>query len=648
MWLIIAEKDKSARRIARILFKDVKILRKYNVPYYFSPSNKAIVFGLRGHITEYDFPDELNDWRRTPLEELLRSKFVVKVRDKNVVKALLEIAKDASRVTIATDYDREGEFIGFTAVKLIERVNPNIEVDRVRFSALTPIDIKTAFSNPTKLDLNLAKSAEVRHKVDLLWGAVLTRLLSLSANRLGKDFISVGRVQSPTLRLIVEREEKIRSFKSKYYYNALVKVKGIYAKRKFENEEEAKRLLDSIDYLSVKSFNKSVVEEKKPIPFNTTEFLKEASKFMKPDKAMAIAENLYMEGYISYPRTDNTVYPKTIDLEKLVRMFMRSEFGEFAEFVLKHGVEPSRGKKETKDHPPIHPTALASRDVLSKDEWTIYELIVRRFLATLAPKARWEVKRVEFDHGFKAMGKTLLFPGWRLIYIYSQPEETPIPDFRVGEVLKVEEKRIKKEKTKPPSRYTTGTLIKVMENLGLGTKSTRHEIIKKLYDRRYIYGNPIRPTNLAFSVINALKEVAEVVTLPDMTAKLERDMIAIAEGRMDDKAVLKESVLFLSKVLKEVDRDRLGRVIREGIVKDAKEEIEKNSVGICPECGGVLVIKRVNKRFVGCVNYPKCKFSKPLPQRGRLIITSKVCEKHGVKILKVVEKDRRWKFCPLC
>ena len=648
MWLIIAEKDKSARRIAQILFNDIKILRKNGIPYYFSPSNKAFVLGLKGHIIEYDFPNELNDWKKTPLEELLKAKFVVKVREKNVVKTLLELAKGVERVTIATDYDREGEFIGLTAVKVIQMVNPNVKVDRVRFSALTPLDIRRAFANPTSLDLKLAKSAEVRHKVDLLWGAVLTRLLSLSANRLGKDFLSVGRVQSPTLRLIVEREEQIRSFKSKYYYNALIRVKGIYAKRRFEDERQAKSLLESIDVVKVLNFKKNIVEEKKPIPFNTTEFLKEASRFMKPDKAMQIAESLYMEGYISYPRTDNTVYPPTINLKRLVEMFLSGEFRDYAEFVLRHGIEPSKGKKESKDHPPIHPTAVASRDELNKDEWLIYELIVKRFLATLAPKAKWEVKRVELEHGFKAMGKKLIFAGWRLIYDYSKPEESYIPDFKVGEVLVVEEKKIKKEKTKPPSRYTTGTLIKVMESLGLGTKSTRHEIIKKLYDRKYIYGNPIRPTNLAFAVINALKETAEVVTLPDMTAKLERDMAAIAEERIDEKEVLKESVVFLSRILKSVDRERLGSIIKEGIEKDREEEIEKNAIGVCPECGGVLLVKRANKRFIGCSNYPKCRFSRPLPQKGRLFITSKVCEKHGVKILRIIEKDRKWEFCPLC
>jgi DNA topoisomerase-1 len=648
MWLIIAEKDKSARRIAQILFNDIKILRKNNIPYYFSPSNKAFVLGLKGHIIEYDFPDELNDWRKTPLEALLKAKFVVKIREKNVVKTLLELAKGVERVTIATDYDREGEFIGLTAVKVIQKVNPNVRVDRVRFSALTPLDIRRAFNNPTSLDLKLAKSAEVRHKVDLLWGAVLTRLLSLSANRLGREFLSVGRVQSPTLRLIVEREEQIRSFKSKYYYNALIRVKGIYAKRRFEDESQAKSLLKSIDVVKVLNFKKNIVEEKKPIPFNTTEFLKEASRFMKPDKAMQIAESLYMDGYISYPRTDNTVYPPTINLKRLVEMFLNSEFKDYAEFVLRHGIEPSKGKKETKDHPPIHPTAVASRDELNKDEWLVYELVVKRFLATLAPKAKWEVRRVEFEHGFKAMGRKLIFAGWRLIYDYSKPEVSYIPDFKVGEVLVVEEKKVKREKTKPPSRYTTGTLIKVMESLGLGTKSTRHEIIKKLYDRKYIQGNPIKPTNLAFAVINALKEAVEVVTLPEMTAKLEKDMELIAEGKMSDKDVLKESVIFLSKVLREVDRRKLGNIIAEGIEKDKIEEINKSGIGVCPNCGGILLIKRVNKRFVGCSNYPKCRFTLPLPQKGTLRITSKVCEKHGVKILKVIEKDRKWEFCPFC
>ncbi|HIP25406.1 MAG TPA: DNA topoisomerase I, partial [Archaeoglobus profundus] len=191
--------------------------------------------------------------------------------------------------------------------------------------------------------------------------------------------------------------------------------------------------------------------------------------------------------------------------------------------------------------------------------------------------------------------------------------------------------------------------IKVMESLGLGTKSTRHEIIKKLYSRGYIYGNPIRPTNTAFAVIEALKKNAEIITLPNMTAELERDMDAIAEGKLSWKDVLKKSIQFLSKILDNIDVNELSECLRKGIEEDKKKELEKSLIGPCPNCRGSLVIKKAEKRFVGCTNYPNCKFSLPLPQRGRIYITSKVCEKHGLRKIKVKEKDKTWDLgCPYC
>jgi len=655
MWLIIAEKEKTARRIAQILFKDVKRLRRYGVNYYLSPSNEAYVLGLKGHIVEVDFPSEYNDWKNTPLKDLLRAKIVWRVREKSIAKLLIELAKDVNRVTIATDYDREGELIGVEALKFIQKVNPSVKVDRVRFSAITPQDIREAFANPVNIDYNLAKAAEVRQKIDLVWGAVLTRLLSLSAGKLGKDFLSVGRVQSPTLRLIVEREKQIQKFKSKKFWEIFIKVKGIEAKldRRFESKEEAQNVLNKIgSYAKVIKFKKKRIEENKPIPFNTTEFLKEASRFMDPDKAMRIAEELYMSGYISYPRTDNTVYPATLNLRMLVEMFLDSEFRKEAKFVLSGSMIPSKGRRETKDHPPKHPTAVADRDELSKDEWMIYELIVRRFLASLAPKAIWEMRRVEFSANgliFKASGKKLIDRGWRSIYTYIQAEENLIPEFSVEDVLRIEGKRIAEKKTRPPQRYTTGRLIKIMEKLGLGTKSTRHEIIKKLFDRRYVYGNPLRPTSTAFAVIEALKKNAEMITLPDMTAKLERDMDAIAEDKLSDKAVLIESIKFLDRILSEIDTEKLGKCLKEGIEEDRRRELEKIFVGRCPKCGGDLVIKKAEKRFIGCLNYPKCDFSLPLPQKGRIYISSKTCEKHGLRKIKIRTKDGTWDLgCPYC
>ncbi len=645
MWLIVTEKNQTAKRIAQILFGSFQVKKKYGVNYYLN--GDACVVGLKGHVVEYDFPPEYNDWKRVELTSLLNARIIRVVKEKSIVKLLEELAKESDRVTIATDYDREGELIGLEAVQIIKRVNPNVRIDRVKFSAVTPEEIRKAFSSPGRINVNLAKAAETRQIIDLLWGAVLTRLISLSSGRLGRDFLSAGRVQSPTLRIIVDREKEIREFKPEPYWEITAKFeKGVEAKipRRFKDKEEAKRVYEKIGDGIVKSFEERERVEKKPIPFNTTEFLKEASKFMPPDKAMAIAENLYINGYISYPRTDNTVYPPSLNLKKLVKMFLDSEFAKEAKIALED-MKPSRGKRETKDHPPIHPTALADRKELSKDEWIIYELVVRRFLATLAPDAVWMVRKAEIISGGEklvASGKELIKSGWRAIYIYSKAEDVFLPKLRVGERLKLLSKKLHEKKTKPPSRYSTSSLIKLMEKLNLGTKSTRHEIIKKLYSRGYVRGNPVKPTETAFSVVEALKKLYEPITLPDMTAKLEEDMNKIEEGKVDPKFVVKESVEFLRKVLESANREELSKILSEGINKD-------KIVGSCPECGGNLVVKKAKRRFVACSNYPDCKFSLPLPQKGSLYVTAKTCKEHKMKFVKIKpKKGKSWEFCPYC
>ncbi len=647
MWLIIAEKDNAAKRIAKILFKDVKTKKIHNVNVYFS-KNSAVI-GLKGHIVEIDFPEEYNNWSKVPLKSLLRAEMVKKVKEGNIVKALQSLSKKATHVTIATDYDREGELIGLEALEIIRKVNPEIKFDRAKYSAITEAEIKKAFSKRTKLNLNLAKAAETRQIIDLMWGAILTRLLSISSGRMGKDFLSVGRVQTPTLRFIVEREKEIRDFVSKPYWEIMAlfgdeRVEAKHVKR-FWSVEEAKDVHERLgEYGVVVDFREKEVIERKPIPFNTTEFLREASKFMLPDRAMSIAENLYMNGYISYPRTDNTVYPRSIDLRSIVNQFIDSEFRREAEIALSD-MNPSRGKKESKDHPPIYPVNVAKREELKKDEWKIYELIVRRFLATLAPNAIWVTRAVEIvvnGEKFRAIGKKIVKRGWREIYTYGKIEEKHIPKLKVNQKLRLLSKKIVEKKTKPPSRFSASSIIKLMEKFNLGTKSTRHEILKKLYSRNYIRGNPIKPSEIGFAVIDALKKEAELITLPDMTSKLEREMDMIEEGKIEQKGVIEDSVRFLDEILENLDVNELSRILKEGIKRD-------KIVGKCPECGGELVIKRAKGRFVGCSNYPECKYTLPLPQKGRLSVTAKKCDKHGMKILKVIMKNgNSWTFCPRC
>jgi DNA topoisomerase-1 len=656
-WLIITEKDNTARRIASILFKDVKRERKYGINIYHSPSDNAYVLGLKGHIVELDFPKEYRSWQRVPLQSLLKAELVKEVKEKGIVRLLKELGRKASKVTIATDYDREGELIGFEALEIIREVNPSVKVDRAKYSAITPADIKNAFSNRTSVDINLAKAAETRQIIDLIWGSVLTRMISLSSGRLGKDFLSVGRVQSPTLRLIVEREKEIQSFVPSPYWEIFARFKHqngeFEAKhvKRFEVKEEAQKAFERIGKTAeVTKFVKSTREEAKPIPFNTTEFLREASKFMSPDRAMSIAENLYMNGYISYPRTDNTVYPKTLNVIGMAKQFLASNspFKKEAEIVFsQEKIVPSRGRRETQDHPPIYPTAVATQNDLGKDEWKIYELVVRRFLATLAPTAIWDVKTAEIDANgekFRASGRKLVREGWRAIYIYSKAEESFLPDMAEGDILEILKKNLVEKETKPPGRYSTGNLIKIMERLGLGTKSTRHEIIKKLYSRKYVYGNPLRPTQTAFAVIDALKNNAETITLPDMTAKLEKDMDAIAEGKIQQNYVVEESVKFLQEILKSTNLSELSKNLKEGVRKD-------NVIGKCPECGRELVVRRTKdrKRFIGCSGFPDCRFTLPLPQNGSLYVTAKKCKEHEINMVKIKTKKGYWDLgCPYC
>ncbi|RLI79541.1 DNA topoisomerase I [Archaeoglobales archaeon] len=651
-WLIITEKDNTARRIASILFRDVKVLKK-GVNCYYSKSNDAYVVGLKGHIVEIDFPPEYNRWSEVPLKSLLNAELEKKIKETKVVNLLKELAKKVEHVTIATDYDREGELIGVEALEIIKKVNPNVKVDRAKYSAITPSEIKKAFNNLSRVDFNLASSAMARQKIDLIWGAVLTRLISLHSGKLGKDFLSVGRVQSPTLRLIVEREKEIKEFKPKKYWEIFAtfrnseEFKAKHIKR-FEDEKEVKETFDRVGDGIVKKFEKRERIEAKPSPFNTTLFLKEASKFMSPDRAMMVAETLYMNGLISYPRTDNTVYPPSINVVGIAEM-LADVFPKEAKIVLKQDkIVPSRGKRESKDHPPIYPTGVATKDKLSKDEWRIYELVIRRFLATLAPNAVWEVKSVEVDSNgeiFKASGRKLIEKGWREIYIYYKIEESHLPDLKVGEKLKLVDKEILEKETKPPARYTTGNLISVMEKLNLGTKSTRHEIIKKLYSRKYVFGNPLKPTQTAVAVIESLKKGAETITLPDMTAKLEKDMYEIAEGKRKEEEIVKESKEFLDKILDSIDYEELSKSLKAGIKKD-------KVVGTCPRCGKELVLRksrgRNSKRFIGCSGFPNCNFTLPLPQNGTIYLTKK-CEKHNIKKIRIKTKKGYWDVgCPYC
>ncbi len=656
--LIITEKHNTARRIAGILARGKASRERIGGVETYS-FNGSLVVGLSGHVVEVDFPADYNNWQKIELRDLIHAKTVVNPTQSKIVSVIRKLGREAERVTIATDFDREGELIGVEALNIIREVNPDVKVERVRYSAITPSEIERAFRNPCEVDFNLAAAAESRQIIDLVWGAVLTRFISLAAGRLGDKFLSVGRVQSPTLALLVKREKERLAFKPEPYWEIYADLKKTgggefraqHSQGRFKDQETAKSVLAKLgDTAVVTSIKKGQRTDQVPVPFNTTEFLRAASSIgFSAANAMRIAESLYVNGYISYPRTDNTVYPESLDVKSILRGFQGTEFEGYASKLLEGELRPSRGKKETTDHPPIHPVTPATRSKLKPDEWRIYELVVRRFLATFSRPARWETLRVTLDingESFQASGSRLIEAGWREFYPYSQAKEKLLPALQEGEILTVTGTELAAKETQPPPRYGQGNLIKIMEELGIGTKSTRHEIISKLYSRAYVHGNPLQPTKTAIAVIETLEKYAATITEPEMTSKLEADMDKITSGELTLEDVVAESRAMLEEVFLKLQesREEIASNLRDGLRED-------RIIGKCSQCNGELIVKRSKwGRFIGCTGYPECRFTLPLPRGGQLVVTDKKCETHKLHHIQILNKGKRpWKLgCPQC
>ncbi|PSQ36323.1 DNA topoisomerase I [Halobacteriales archaeon QS_9_70_65] len=666
MELIVTEKDNAARRIADILSDGGAAAERRNGVNVYRWGDTRCV-GLSGHVVGVDFPPEYADWRDVRPVELTEAEVVKTPTQENIVRTLQELAEAADEAVIATDYDREGELIGKEAFELIESVT-DVPVRRVRFSSITQTEVKSAFADPDGLDFELAAAGEARQVIDLLWGAALTRFLSLSAGRLGDDFISVGRVQSPTLKLIVDREREIEAFEPDDYWELFAALQdgesfeaqyfhradGTENERVW-NEADAEAALDDLEAAEeavVESVRRRRRTDEPPTPFDTTAYIGAAGSIgLSAQKAMSVAEELYTAGYVTYPRTDNTVYPDDLDPEALLEAFVgHPPFGEDAEALLDGAVEPTSGDEETTDHPPIHPTGeVPGRQELSDDEWTVYELVVRRFLATVADPAEWEHLKVIADADdrlLKANGKRLVEAGYHDVYPYGSATENHVPAVEEGDVLGVDEARLEAKQTQPPRRRGQSRLIEEMADRGLGTKSTRHHTLEKLYDRGYIESDPPRPTRLARAVVEAAEQFADRVVDEEMTAQLEADMQAIADGEADLEEVTGESREMLRRIFEELhdSREAVGDHLRESMKAD-------RTLGPCPDCGDDLLVRqsRRGSYFVGCDGFPDCEYTLPLPSNGEPTALEERCDDHGLRRVKMLAGRSTFVHgCPRC
>jgi DNA topoisomerase I len=690
MRLIITEKNNSAKKIADILSGGSATAdATYKVPFYTwsDADGEQMTVGLKGHVMGVAFPDEYSNWQQTDLHELIDAELVPEPTDKNVVKAVRKLAKEADEVVIATDFDREGELIGLEALQQALDANPGVAgaelgerppVKRARYSALTKDEIERAFAELDELSYDLAYAGAARQDIDLIWGATLTRAVSLATRRFGSNFLSVGRVQSPTLGLIVERELERRAHVPKPYWEVFAKFahpdgsfEAHHSTDKFWEEAEAKAALANTKSPgTVRSVTARRSQRKPPTPLNTTAFTTDCSNRLgiTPAAAMRLAEDLYMDGFISYPRTDNTVYPQSLNTRELVQQMVRIPEFEAGAFVLDGPMQATRGKKETTDHPPIHPTQALHPGALDGPKRRVYELVVRRFVATFGPPMVVESTRADIDAGSESYfvrGSVVVDPGFARIYTYARSSDEEIPKLEEGQTLELDGDpwAVGKE-TQPPSRIGQGKLIEMMEELGLGTKATRADIIQKLYDRGYVFNNPPEPSETGIAMYKAFREHVPRMATPEMTAELERDMDLIAAGETTKDEVLRISREMLHGTTSDMQErsDDLAKVIWAGMDEDKF----LGPCRVCAEAGRAhedgspnrlrVIDLKGGKRFWGCEGYNRddpdhpdsCRNSGPLPGRGyelwRLEESCSVCGEAPRLTVKGF-RGRPWKLC---
>ncbi len=666
--LIIAEKPDVARRIAEALAEkgSLKVHTNENkVTYYEFERNgkKHIVACAVGHLFNlapvekgWHYPVFNYTWKPS-FEVNKNSKFSKKYFD--VVKAL---ASKASEIIIATDYDIEGEVIGANILKFLANRN---DAKRMKFSTLTKDELIESYEKVLPhIDFGQLESGLTRHELDWLWGINITRALTLALkNHAQKGFaiLSAGRVQSPTLNLLLERELEIRRFKPKPFWQLELHVKAdgqeiiaMHEKEKFWNKEEVDKVFNECKGKEavVKDVKKREYKQKPPFPFNTTDLQAEAYAQFKfsPTQTLQIAESLYQQGFISYPRSSSQKLPPSINYEKILKALATLKpYEKFAEKLLeKERLAPNNGPKEDSAHPAICPTwEVPDFSKLTLQQKKIYDLIVRRTLATFAEEALRESINAILAIGknnFIAVGKRTIKPGWTEIYSpYLTFEEQILPELKVGQTVKVIKLNLLSKQTQPPPRYSQGSIIKELEKRNLGTKASRAEILQTLYDRGYILGKSIQVTKLGEIVAKTLRNFVSSIVSEELTRHFENEMEKVFNGKKKREEVVEEAKKVLSKILQEFKKkeDKIGKKLLEGLIISRNEE---RKIGVCPNCGGELRIifsKKSSKRFLGCSNYPKCKTGFPLPLVGQISSLDKNCEVCGMPMIQVLRKGKR-------
>jgi DNA topoisomerase-1 len=674
--LVITEKPSAAKRIAEALddLNDPEVHREKNVPYYVASHGDStlIIVSALGHLysiiqDDGDWTYPIYDYRWAPAHLSDPSRR----RTKPFINVIEGLSDGIDEYVSACDYDMEGSLIAYNILGYACGSRSLGLASRMRFNTLTDTDLNRAWENRRDLDYPVIAAGKARHEIDWLFGINLSRALTLSVkNAIGRHrVLSIGRVQGPTLKHVWERELEIRSFNPTPFW--IIKAETTLDERDYPLEYDEERLdtREKAKEIALKCRGKEglildIVTTRKryypPTPFNLGDLQREAYRHHRynPRTALQAAEKLYLKAYISYPRTDSQYLPPEINIKGILQsLAKRKEYREAGKKLLsKSHLKSRRGKKVDPAHPAIHPTGkLPGR--LKKTEYRIYDLICRRFLACLGEVAIREYIDARVDVGgylFHIIGNGFLERGWLDLYgRYARFKEVPLHSLRKGMIIPITKIGYRKRTTKPPRRYTQISLLRLMEEKGLGTKATRTSIIGTLFKRGYIKNRNIIITPLGFSVIEILRRFCPEILGLVVTRELEQELEEISTGNKKADNIVEETIKSLHPILMDFKKheDEIGKEITENIRKHMEGKIQKNILGECPTCktGKIKIIKnrKTGKRFAGCTNYEKgCTQSYPLPQRGTINPTGKVCGTCGAPIVSVNRRNwNPWEIC---
>lgn len=609
--LVVAEKPGVARAFAEYLsdggYREVKV-NGVRVYVFRRGGEIWVSLGLRGHLMDFDFPQEYNKWHSIDPRNLffITPIRVIRKESRRYVRVLRELGRRAKRVILAPDADVEGESIAFEIMYILRRINPGLRFERVWFNAVTPTDLRRALERPRQPDPRLANKAFARMVVDLTIGAAFTRALTLAVEKRGVrlprgKFLSYGPCQTPVLYLVVKRALERENFQKKKYYvvEAVLRADGhefkaSYAGGKFEKREEAEKIAQRAREAGVAVVEKAVYMHKEvspPVPLTTVELERRASSYfnIRSKETLNIAEDLYQEGLISYPRTDTNIYPPTLDLRAIALQFLSDpRLGRFVqrEILSQPRLTPTCGNEDDKAHPPIYPTKYASESYVKKrfgeKGWKIYDLVVRHFLATLSPPAVHEDQRLELSLGglkFLASGLKVVDEGYYEVYPFERPQESPLPYLLEGDRVEVVKVKVVEKETKPPPYLSESELLRLMKKYGIGTDATMQDHIHTNLKRKYfiIRNKRCIPTPLGRALAVTLHEHVPEIVLPEVRGKMEKELKRIAEGEREPGEVVSE---VKEKFLEYFDRLMANeKVLAERLIEALKEVYGKSTSG---------------------------------------------------------------------